>query len=100
MASPNLHACRQISATRCEFKDVVRHSEAIACLKRGLEAHNASPPAAACGRARHAWVEPPSIDCNELTDKGYINQRVGRARRGALVERIMPIHPANVIILN
>ena len=33
-------------------------------------------------------TEPPSIDGNELTDKGYINQRAALERRAALVERL------------
>jgi feruloyl-CoA synthase len=33
-------------------------------------------------------AEPPSIDANEITDKGYINQRAVLARRAALVERL------------
>ena len=46
-------------------------------------------------------VEPPSIDGNELTDKGYINQRAGLQRRAALVEQLYADHPAeDVIILN
>ena len=32
--------------------------------------------------------EPPSIDANEITDKGYINQRAVLERRAALVERL------------
>jgi feruloyl-CoA synthase len=32
--------------------------------------------------------EPPSIDANEITDKGYMNQRAVLARRAALVERL------------
>jgi feruloyl-CoA synthase len=32
--------------------------------------------------------EPPSIDANEITDKGYINQRAVLTRRAALVERL------------
>ena len=30
----------------------------------------------------------PSIDANEITDKGYINQRIGLERRAAEVERL------------
>ena len=46
-------------------------------------------------------VEPASIDGNELTDKGYINQRAGLDRRAALVERLYADHPGeDVIILN
>jgi len=45
-------------------------------------------------------VEPPSIDGNELTDKGYINQRAGLERRAALVERLYAANPdSDVIIL-
>ncbi|MGH8706168.1 MAG: feruloyl-CoA synthase [Burkholderiales bacterium] len=32
--------------------------------------------------------EPPSIDANEITDKGYINQRAVLERRAALVENL------------
>ena len=32
--------------------------------------------------------EPPSIDANEITDKGYINQRAVLDRRAALVEKL------------
>jgi feruloyl-CoA synthase len=32
--------------------------------------------------------EPPSIDANEITDKGYVNQRAVLERRAALVERL------------
>ena len=46
-------------------------------------------------------VEPASIDGNELTDKGYINQRAGLERRAALVEQLYAEHPGeDVIILN
>ena len=33
-------------------------------------------------------TEPPSIDANEITDKGYMNQRAVLDRRAALVERL------------
>jgi len=33
-------------------------------------------------------AEPPSIDANEITDKGYINQRAVLARRAALVQSL------------
>ena len=33
-------------------------------------------------------TEPPSIDANEITDKGYMNQRAVLERRMALVERL------------
>ena len=33
-------------------------------------------------------TEPPSIDANEITDKGYINQRAVLENRAALVEKL------------
>jgi feruloyl-CoA synthase len=33
-------------------------------------------------------TEPPSIDANEITDKGYLNQRAVLERRAAAVERL------------
>ena len=33
-------------------------------------------------------TEPPSIDANEITDKGYLNQRAVLTKRAALVERL------------
>jgi feruloyl-CoA synthase len=104
LAWPNLHACRQIvgnADASCE--DVVKHPDVLACLKRGLQAHNASCAGASSLRIARAMlmVEPASIDRNELTDKGYINQRAGLDRRADLVQRLYAELPAeDVIILN
>jgi len=43
-------------------------------------------------------AEPPSIDANEITDKGYINQRAVLARRAALVEVLHAERPATDVI--
>jgi feruloyl-CoA synthase len=73
----------------------------IACLRRGLEAHNRSCAGASSMRVARAMlmVEPPSIDGNELTDKGYINQRAGLERRAALVERLYADRPGEDVIM-
>jgi feruloyl-CoA synthase len=104
LAWPNLHACRQIIGNaEASYDEVVRHPEVLACLKRGLEAHNRSTEGASSMRVARAMlmVEPASIDGNELTDKGYINQRAGLERRAALVERLYADQPGeDVIVLN
>ena len=101
LAWPNLHACRQIVGNaEATFEDVVRHPEVIACFKRGLEAHNASSTGSSMRIARAMlMVEPPSIDGNELTDKGYINQRAGLERRADLVERLYAQTPDQDVIV-
>jgi feruloyl-CoA synthase len=104
LAWPNLHACRQIVGNlEASYEDVVRHPQVLDCLRRGLQAHNKSCTGASSMRIARAMLmtEPASIDGNELTDKGYINQRAGLERRVALVERLYAGHPdEEVIILN
>ncbi len=103
LAWPNLHACRQVVGNPdATFEDVAKHPDVIACLKRGLEAHNASCTGSSMRIARAMlMVEPPSIDGNELTDKGYINQRAGLERRADLVKKLYADRPGeDVIVLN
>ncbi|HEX4929053.1 MAG TPA: feruloyl-CoA synthase [Burkholderiales bacterium] len=38
-------------------------------------------------------AEPPSIDANEITDKGYMNQRAVLERRAALVQKLYSADP-------
>jgi feruloyl-CoA synthase len=102
LAWPNLHACRQmIGNFDAGYEDVVKHPAVVACLKRGLEAHNKSTEGASSLRIARAMlmVEPASIDGNELTDKGYINQRAGLERRAALVERLYADRPGEHVIV-
>jgi feruloyl-CoA synthase len=37
---------------------------------------------------------PPSIDANEITDKGSLNQRAVLANRSALVADLYALHPS------
>lgn len=102
LAWPNLHACRQLVGNPdLSFADVVKHPEVIACFRRGLEAHNRECEGASSRMIARAMlmVEPPSIDGNELTDKGYINQRAGLERRAALVERLYADQPDDDVIV-
>jgi feruloyl-CoA synthase len=102
LAWPNLHACRQITGNpSASYEDVVKHPDVVACLRRGLQAHNASTSGASSLRIARAMlmVEPASIDGNELTDKGYINQRAGLERRAALVDTLYADNPAEDVII-
>jgi len=44
-------------------------------------------------------INPPSIDANEITDKGYINQRLALERRKADVERLFAPSPDPEVIV-
>src|SRR5229473_4920925 len=102
LAWPNLHACRQVVGNPdATLEEVEKQPDVLACLKRGLQAHNSSTSGASSMRIARAMlmVEPASIDGNELTDKGYINQRAGLDRRAALVERLYDDHPGEDVIV-
>jgi len=96
LAWPNLHACRQIVGdAEASYEDVVKHPLVLAALRNGLQAHNAATEGASSMRIARVMLmtEPASIDGNELTDKGYINQRAGLERRADLVARLYAEHP-------
>jgi feruloyl-CoA synthase len=58
-------------------------------LTEGLARHNRAVQGSSMKIARCLILtEPPSIDANEITDKGYLNQRAVLAKRAALVERL------------
>ncbi len=42
--------------------------------------------------------EPADVDANEITDKGYLNQRAILDRRAALVEQLFTTHPAVIAL--
>ena len=82
--------------------DLVGQPAVRAALAEGLRRHNALAGGSATTRVARCLLltEPPSIDANEITDKGYLNQRAVLARRAALVERLHanPVQPEVVVI--
>jgi feruloyl-CoA synthase len=56
-------------------------------LAQVLKKFSAEPSSARIARVM-VMSEPPSIDANEITDKGYMNQRAVLERRAALVEAL------------
>jgi feruloyl-CoA synthase len=102
LAWPNLGACRVLCGKPdATLEQVVHEPVVINALRAGLVAHNASATGSSMRIARvMLMTEPPSVDGNELTDKGYINQRAGLERRAALVERLYAAQPdAEVIVI-
>jgi feruloyl-CoA synthase len=70
-------------------------------LIEGLARHNAMAQGSSMRIARCLILaDPPSIDANEITDKGYLNQRAVLVKRAALVERLHaePAAPDVVVI--
>ena len=102
LAWPNLSACRQlIGQPDASFDTIVAHPAVRDAVQRGLRAHNATTQGASSRRIGRALLltEPPSIDGNELTAKGYINQKAGLTRRAALVQRLYAEPAADDVIV-
>lgn len=101
LAWPNLPACRQlVGKPDASIEEVIREPAVIECIRKGLHAHNEASTGSSMRIARVLLMtEPPSIDGNELTDKGYINQRAALERRAALVDRLYAEPPAPDVIV-
>lgn len=91
LAWPHVEACRGFlgnpSATIDEIIKNTRIREAIAS---GLRSHNMVNGNSGSRSVRRVILlaDPPSVDGNEITDKGYINQRAAIARRAVDVARL------------
>jgi feruloyl-CoA synthase len=71
-----------------------------AFVRERLAVHNAEYPAASTRICRVALqAEPPSLDANEVTDKGYINQRAVLERRAKAVEALYAAQPGPEVIV-
>ncbi|MFM1989484.1 MAG: hypothetical protein RJA99_2441 [Pseudomonadota bacterium] len=101
LAWPNLAACRVVAGLPdADAATLVNHPAVIARLRDGLRAMNASAGGSS-GRVGRALflVEPPSVDGNEITDKGYVNQRAGLERRAADVARLYAEPPGEGVVV-
>ncbi len=69
--------------------EIVASNKVREALRRGLAAYNAENPGSSTRIGRALLLkEPPNIDANEITDKGYINQRAVLERRAGLVDTL------------
>jgi feruloyl-CoA synthase len=80
--------------------DLVRHPAVRAHVRGALVQWNAAHPGSSERVARALLLpDAPSIDANEITDKGYVNQRLALERRAADVARLFAAQPdADVIV--
>ncbi|WP_119418547.1 AMP-binding protein [Desertibaculum subflavum] len=102
LAWPNLAACRAAFGRAADLpaSDIVALPALRARVKEGIARHNAQATGSAQRIARVILMaEPPSIDGNEITDKGYVNQRATLDRRAALVTRLYADPPAPDVIV-
>jgi feruloyl-CoA synthase len=101
LAWPNVAGCQKLAGNDApaEVAALVRHPAVREHVASALRRWNASHS----GASQHVrrvllLTEPPSIDANEITDKGYINQRLALERRKADVERLFAQAPDEAVI--
>ena len=101
MVFPNVDACRALAGLDDDATpaQVVEHEAVRAAITRGLSRHNQHNPGSSTRFARALVLdEPPSIDANEITDKGYLNQRAVVERRAAEIDRLYADAPGPEVI--
>jgi len=100
---PNLAACRGLCphlAADAPTETVIAQPVLRDALAAGLRRHNEASKGSSARIARALILaEPPAIDANEITDKGYINQAAVLARRAALVEMLYSEPADQAVIL-
>lgn len=95
LAWPNVAACRRLASELAELDvaALVQHPLVVAALSARLNEQKTGGASLKIERLM-LMAEPPSIDANEIADKGYVNQAVTRARRASLIEQLYQTEPA------
>ncbi len=83
-----------------EQSDVPPFERLVARIRAGLEAHNATATGSSKRIGRFiVLTEPPSIDAGEITDKGYVNQRLTLDRRKPQADALYATPPGPGVIV-
>ncbi|MHB8767176.1 MAG: AMP-binding protein, partial [Deferrisomatales bacterium] len=101
LAWPNLEECRRLAPEAGDDPAALLGAPAVVeAIRRKLRERNAAEQGSST-RIRRVLLmaEPPSLDANEITDKGYINQRATLERRAGLVERLYAASPPEDVIV-
>jgi feruloyl-CoA synthase len=99
----NMAGCQKLigESAPATLPELARHPLLREHVRRGLANWNAAHPASS-ERIARALLLPdiPSIDANEITDKGYVNQRAALEHRATEVARLYAAQPdADVIVV-
>src|SRR5262245_47747199 len=100
LAWPNAGGCHKLIGDNLPAADRARHPRVREHVRACISRWNAANSGASQHVARVLILaDPPSIDANEITDKGYINQRLALERRNADVERLFASVPDEDVIV-
>jgi feruloyl-CoA synthase len=98
----NAAGCHKLVGGEAPLAELACHTAVREHVRAALARWNAGRPGSSQRIARVLLLaDAPSIDGNEITDKGYINQRLALERRKAEVERLYAAAPdADVIVVS
>ncbi len=102
LAFPNVAGCAAAAGLdeATPLADLVASEALHARVRAKLAAYNQANPGSSTRIGRAVLLgEPPNIDANEITDKGYINQRAVLERRAALVERLYALDGGDEVLV-
>ena len=98
---PNGAGCAKIAGLdpATALADLVANEQVREALRQGLAAYNVKNPGSSTRISRVLLLkEPPDIDANEITDKGYINQLAVLEARQGLVETLFSDNAEVVLV--
>lgn len=102
LAWVKLPACRELAGLDGDVPDdaVLANERVRRHIHDGLARHNRANSGSSRRIARVLLLDtPPDVDANEITDKGYINQRAVLERRQAAVEALYAETPGPDVIV-
>jgi len=92
---PNLAASRELVGEEVDAADLAEHPVLQEQIRRRMVVYNhANPASSRRVAAVMIQVTPPSLENNEITDKGYINQRGVLENRARDVSRLYARGPS------
>jgi feruloyl-CoA synthase len=101
LAWPNVAAAREIAGVpEAAPEELVLSPKLADFLRERFVAYNRSNPASSTRVERVILLaEPPSLDANEITDKGYVNQRAALERRAVHVAALFAEIPGQEVVI-
>ena len=100
LAWPEMDGCRRLVGAAADDAAVVASPIVKEAIREALRRYNAGQKGSSTRVERILlMIDPPDLDANEITDKGYINQRACLKSRAALVSRLFADPPGPDVIV-
>jgi feruloyl-CoA synthase len=96
----NPGGCQRLVGDECPLPELARHPAVREHVRNALAKWNTEHRGSSERIARVILLpDTPSIDANEITDKGYVNQRLALERRRTDVDRLFAEPPDGDVIV-